>query len=316
MINRSALRRAAVGLLLLAGLTLAVLSVSGQRRKLTTGLAELSVGYVGAAAAISIVSLGFSLLAWRATLGGLGWPLPLGRAARIYFVGQLSKYVPGSVWPFVAQMELGAGYGLSRSAVGTAGLLTLAIAIPAALLLGLLAIPALLSADSSGYLWLFLALPVAVIVLSPKVLNPILDGALRLARRGRLPHRLDASTVLRVAVFGGAANLLLGVQAWLLARDLGAQGALAVPLAIGAFALANVAGLLAVPLPAGAGVREAVLVVSLSPILPAGQALLLALVSRVLLTVCDVAVAAGSARGVSRGTDITGGDDHAVRPSS
>ena len=34
------------------------------------------------------------------------------------FLGQLGKYVPGSVWPVLAQMELGAGYGLSRASVG------------------------------------------------------------------------------------------------------------------------------------------------------------------------------------------------------
>ena len=70
------------------------------------------------------------------------------------------------------------------------------------------------------------------------------------------------------------------------------------PLAVGAFSLASVAGLLALPVPAGAGVREAVLVVALSPVLPVGQALLLALVSRALLTVGYLAAATAAAREV------------------
>jgi hypothetical protein len=94
-------------------------------------------------------------------------------------------------------------------------------------------------------------------------------------------------------------HLLLGVQAWLLARDLGAEGSAVLPLAVGAFALASVAGLLALPVPAGAVVREAVLVVALSPVLPIGSALLLALVSRVLLTVGDLAAATTAATRVA-----------------
>jgi len=282
--------------LLLAGLALAVLALTDQWAQVRQGAGALSAGpLVGAALAV-LLSLVASLLSWRATLAGLGAPLPVTRAARIFFVGQLGKYVPGSVWPVLAQMELGAAHGLSRAVMGTAGLLTLAVSVPVALLLALLAVPALLSADRSVYLLLFLVLPVAVLVLSPPVLNPLLERALRLVRRPPLPQRLAGGAVLRVALLAGAAQLLLGVHAWLLARDLGAQGAALLPLAVGAVALANVAGLLALPVPAGAGVREAVLVVALSPVLPVGQSLVLALVSRAMLTAGDLAVAAAAAR--------------------
>jgi uncharacterized membrane protein YbhN (UPF0104 family) len=312
-------RRAALALLLLLALALAVLSLADQWGEVRQGAAELSAGYLAAAGLTVIISLTFSLLAWRATLQGLGAELPLGAAARIYFLGQLGKYVPGSVWPVVAQMELGAAHGLSRAAVGIGSLLTMAIAVPVALLLGLLAVPALLAADASAYVLVFLALPLAVVLLAPPVLNPLLDRALRLLRRGPLPQPLSAGAVLRAALFAGAAHLLLGLQAWLLARDLGAQGWQVLPLAVGAFALANVAGLLALPVPAGAGVREVVLVVALAPVLPVGQALLLALVSRLLLTAGDVGSATVAARGfrprVSESSQRSADDPRARRSS-
>lgn len=298
--SRPGLRRAVLMLVLLAGLVLAVLSLGGQWSEVRDGAGQLSAGYVLAAGLMVILSLMSSLLSWRSMLAGLGSTLPVPRAARIYFVGQLGKYVPGSVWPVLAQMELGAGYGLSRAAVGTASLLTMAVAVPVALLLGLLTVPALVSGDSPAYLLLFLALPAAVVVLSPPVLNPLLARALRLARRPPLPQRLGARPVLQVAGWAGLAHVLLGVQTYLLARDLGADDPLLLLLCIGAFSLASVAGLLALPVPAGAGVREAVLVVTLAPVLPVGQALLLALVSRALLTAGDLLVAAAAARGISR----------------
>ena len=306
-----AVSRAALGLLLLAGLSLAVLSLADQWGEVRAGAAELSPGPVAASALAVLLSLCASLLSWRSTVQSLGTTLPVARAARIYFVGQLGKYVPGSVWPVVAQMELGSAYGLSRAVIGTSSLLALAVAVPVALVLGLLAVPTLLSADASAYLLLFLVLPVAVLVLSPPVLNPLLARALRVVRRPALPQRLDARAVLRIASFAALAQLLLGVHAWLLARDLGAEGLSVLPLAVGAFALASVAGLLALPVPAGAGVREAVLVVALSPVLPVGQSLLLALVSRAILTVGDLTVAGAAARsrrqrsGRSRGTART-----------
>ena len=289
-------RQVALALLLLAGLSLAVVSLADQWGEVREGARELSLPLVAAAGLAVILSLTLSLLSWRSMLVGLGSPVPVAGAARIFFVGQLGKYIPGSVWPVLAQMELGANYGLPRAAVAMTALLTMAAAVPVTLLLGLLTIPALLAADASAYLWLFLVLPGAVVVLSPPVINPLLTLALRLVRRPPLPQRLTAGTVLRVGAYAAGANLLFGLQAWLLAIDLGAAGPEVLPLAIGAFALANVAGLLALPAPAGAGVREAVLVASLSPVLPLGQALVLALVSRVLLTLGDVFVAGAALR--------------------
>jgi uncharacterized membrane protein YbhN (UPF0104 family) len=94
---------------------------------------------------------------------------------------------------------------------------------------------------------------------------------------------------------------LFGVHFYLL--GVGAGGNLTPSLtdAIGSFALAMTAGLLAVASPSGLGVREAVLVASLSPFGGVGTALGVALASRLILTVADVlaaGVAAWSARGL------------------
>jgi hypothetical protein len=49
-----------------------------------------------------------NLKVWQVLLGGLGSPLRTRVAGRILLIGQLGKYIPGSVWPVLTQMELGA----------------------------------------------------------------------------------------------------------------------------------------------------------------------------------------------------------------
>jgi uncharacterized membrane protein YbhN (UPF0104 family) len=81
------------------------------------------------------------------------------------------------------------------------------------------------------------------------------------------------------------------------------------------FALAWVAGFLVVVAPAGAGVREAVLVVGFAAFLPAGQLLTMAVLSRVLLILADVLLAAAVAgaalvrKGRSPAVPVRGGAD-------
>ena len=82
-----------------------------------------------------------------------------------------------------------------------------------------------------------------------------------------------------------------GIHVWLLARPLGADAADLVP-TTGAFALAFVAGLLVVPLAAGAGVREGVLVATLAGSIGAPAALTVSLVSRLVLLGVDLFLAA------------------------
>ena len=62
-----------------------------------------------------MVAMFAMLKTFQVTLAGLGSPLSLVQAGRIFFLGQLGKYVPGSVWPIVVQMELGADAGVPRS---------------------------------------------------------------------------------------------------------------------------------------------------------------------------------------------------------
>src|SRR6185437_16599051 len=54
-----------------------------------------------------LLGLAFGTVSWVSILNGLGPRIPILRSAQILLVGQLGKYVPGSVWSYVMQMELG-----------------------------------------------------------------------------------------------------------------------------------------------------------------------------------------------------------------
>jgi uncharacterized membrane protein YbhN (UPF0104 family) len=277
--------------LLLVAVVFAVLALHSQWGDVRDRSADLSVGHVAAAAAFLVASLVCTLLAWRAVLAGLGDDVPLRPAARIFFLGQLGKYVPGSVWALVSQMELGRAYGLRRNKVATAGVLGLAISLAVALVLALLVVPATLSSGSAGYAaFVLLLIPLAV-VLHPKVLTRLLQWGLRVLRRPELDAPLTGRMIVEVAVLSTLNNVLLGLGVWQLAVDLGGHGWALVWLCVGTYSLAASAGVIAIPLPAGAGLREAILVLLLAPKIGTPSATVVAIVARLLATVADVGAA-------------------------
>jgi hypothetical protein len=211
-------------------------------------------------------------------------------ALTIFFAGQLGKYVPGAVWTAAIQADLGRRRRIARSTMLVSYVMALMIAVATGGMAGLLILFGA-GAPRAMALWMLLpAAAVGIALLRPGWMNRGL--AWGFARAGRTPppvelpgRALAASVAWLIACWG-----FFGLHAWLLARPLGAGAADLAP-TIGAFALAFVAGLLVVPLPAGAGVREGVLVATLAGSVGAPAALTVSLVSRLVLLGVDLVMA-------------------------
>ena len=90
----------------------------------------------------SLLGMQFAnLRAWQVLLAGLGSPLRTTVVGRIYFIGQLGKYLPGSVWPILAQMELGAAHRVPRARSATTAVLAMMIGLLTGLITALVTLP-------------------------------------------------------------------------------------------------------------------------------------------------------------------------------
>jgi glycosyltransferase 2 family protein len=231
-----------------------------------------------------------TFLSWRALLTDLGARLPFAGGLRVFFLGQLGKYVPGSIWPAVAHMELGRDYRVPQRVSGAAVAATLLMSVGTGLLAAVVLVPLAGGGALGRYWWIVVALPLVAVVAAPPVLNRLLALALRLARRAELPQPLSLAGVLRSVSWALAAWLCYGAQVWLLAHQLGVPGGLRLLLlSTGAFAGAWSIGFLLVIAPAGAGAREAALILLLGSAMPSAEATVVAVVSRLLMTVGDLA---------------------------
>jgi glycosyltransferase 2 family protein len=266
---------------------------------------RLSAGTVAASTLAALLAIGATMLSWRATLADLGHRLPVRAAAQINLVGQLAKYLPGSVWAYVLQAELGRRFGVPRSRSLLASLVATMLGVTAGVTIGTLGLRTMLNRPSSapyagtGRLVVYVALavlPIALVCAHPRVLTRLAGFMLRLTRRDPLVRPLSWAGVLRTLGWSAVGYLLCGVHLWLLARSAAAPGLSGFVVCVGAFALAMIAGVFVVVAPASIGVREFVIGVTLAGLgVSFGAAYALALVSRLLFTVADVVAAGGAA---------------------
>jgi uncharacterized membrane protein YbhN (UPF0104 family) len=276
-------------LVVLAGFLVALAwALAGQWGAVRPLLGRLSAASLAGALAAVAGGILATFLCWREVLAGLGARLPVGSGARVFFLGQLGKYLPGSLWPVMAQMELGRDHRVPERASASAVGVFLLLLVGTGLAVAAAAAPLLGSDAVHAYWWLLAILPLTLLVTVPPVLNRLLALGMRLARRPPLPAPLSARGILRAAGWALVSWLAYGMHVWVLAGQFGAGGLPLVARATGAFAAAWCAGFLLVVVPAGAGVREAALVLLLGGVLPRPQATVVAVVSRLLFVAGDL----------------------------
>jgi hypothetical protein len=284
-----------IGLALLVIAAVAI-AVARNWAEVSADLSRVDGGSLALAALCVALAPVLTLLGWRRVLSDLGSPLHLAPAGGVFFVGQLGKYLPGSVWSIVAQAEMGTRLHIPRRRSAVVGLITMGLAAICGLAVGLPALPLLLQReDGRGALWgVVLALPLLAVLLWPPLLNWGIARGLRLLRREPLEHSLSGRAVLATAAYFVAAWVASGLHAWVLVRAIGSPsvetGQLVLATVCG-FALASSLAMFSVVLPAGVGVREGLLVLLLAPTTSTSAATAVVVLSRFLTVLADVVFA-------------------------
>jgi uncharacterized membrane protein YbhN (UPF0104 family) len=231
--------------------------------------------------------------AWRVVLGGWGEHLTRLEAARIWIISSLGKYVPGKVWAIAGMALMSREAGVAAWAATASAVILQALAVGTGVLAAFAGGVRPLEAARPGLATAFRIGAVAVaasmaLLAYPPVMRRILVAA-------GLPESTATpafGVVLRATVANLVAWMGYGLAFWLLARAIVPQTALPPGLAIAAFAASYVAGLISLFAPGGLIVREGVLVALLQGTTGIGVAALLAVASRIALTVTEIGAAA------------------------
>jgi hypothetical protein len=229
------------------------------------------------------------MVGWWRLLAALETRLSFPVALRVYFVAGLTRYLPGGIWPAVAHAAMARGLRESPIRLAAAFLASQGLAVVAGLGVGLLALPALVAHDPRWWVLLPALLTALVPLARPDLLAWLLRRAQRLLRRSEtelvLPNRralLGATALMAVGW------LLSGLHIAVLVVASGADPAAALTVGIGGFALSVVAGVVALILPSGLGVRELVLGLTLATLLSGPALVAVVALSRILITVVDL----------------------------
>ena len=220
---------------------------------------------------------------WRRLLAGWGQPLRYRDAARIWFLANLGRYVPGKVWSVAGMVVLAQRVGVAPWAATASAIAVQALGIGTAA-----AVVALAAPGAESPVRLLIAGAAAAATVGFLAWEGFTSRARRLHSRLEDLRPLPPLVLAWSGLLTFVSWLSYGAVFWSLGLGLG----LPVPsflTACGVFALGYVAGLLALFAPGGAVIREGVFTALLAPALGLPGALALSLASRIQLTLTEAA---------------------------
>jgi hypothetical protein len=248
--------------------------------------------------------------AWWLLLRGFRQPVGLAESMHAHLKSAVARYVPGFAWQYIGKAYLTARMGVSPKVVSLLLVWEVLQLVWAGMIVGLLFVPfETLEAwglGASRPAWVGLG----VAMLLAGLLFPILGPKTVLRRL--LGNQPVCSRYLLLSFLTILLNwLVLGLAFCLTVLALGFGSLRAYPFFTFTFSSSLVIGLLALPVPNGLGVREAIMAFLLGQVMPVPVAVLASGVSRLEILVGELVSVLAS--GIFRRLKTQKTGDHAVR---
>lgn len=245
-----------------------------------------------------VVARGFAVEAWRRIVISLGDYFDFGFGARVWFLSNLTRYVPGNIWQVATMMVMVGERGVSRTHALLSQVLYTALALAIAGLLGVtfvLARPELIGVSASsipvasaplvsalalGALVVIFALPItqrAIVALTARVLRRAIVAPAPTFARGLVPP-----------FFSMLMWLTNGVAFFLFVNAITPLSVGQLPAYIAMNAAAYWIGYVSFITPSGLGIREGALAFMLAAFLPTPVAVALSLATRLWSTAGEI----------------------------
>jgi glycosyltransferase 2 family protein len=287
---RRSLARVAVALLTLAAVLLAGREIVGQWRVFRESGAHLTPRWGLIVLSSLLVLLAYAVLieTWRRTVRAWDADLPWTEAARIWFISNLGRYLPGKVWQIGAMGVMAQQQGVSAvAATGSALVINLVNLLAG---FGLVLVTGAELFEARGAAALMVLVLLIGILLAPRIVPLAGPLATRILRRPVAVPALPDRAVWLASVGCVIAWLLYGVAFQLfVAGVLGAAPGRTWSY-IAAFTGSYLAGYIVLFAPGGIGVREGALIFALGRLglAQSGAAGILSITSRLWLTLLEV----------------------------
>lgn len=227
---------------------------------------------------------------WQELMRALGSSISFAQSTWMIATTQIAKYVPGRIWYMVGRVYVGKKEKIQSES------LAVSMVLETCLLLITSSIIFLISSMLSGtckvgnILASLILLIIAIIIINPRVLNWITNFVLRILKRPGVKITPSYTQMLKLSIYYFGLWIAQIVGLYFLVNSIYQFPISSIFTLAGAHTLSWIIGFVVLFAPSGLGVREGVMTVLLSSILPTPLAIAVSFISRIWMTVFEIVV--------------------------
>lgn len=227
---------------------------------------------------------------WQKIMYALGAPITFTQSIWMIATTQIGKYLPGKVWYMVGRVYVGKkasieGKSLALSMVLETGLLHVTG--------GIVFLLTTLIAGNYKISWLIISIlliSLAIIMLHPRILGRVANFFLKILRKPQVQLTLTYGQIIQISVYFFGLWISQVIGFYLLVSAIYPIPPFYILNLASAYTLAWITGSVAFFAPGGLGVREGVMTLLLSPILPVPLAIAISFITRVWISIFEAVV--------------------------
>ncbi len=228
-----------------------------------------------------------NVLVWHLLVQSLGERVSFAESFRAWTGSLLARYIPGTVFVLFSRFLSYHVRGTDRKVITVAFLMEMVVTAFAALVV-FLALAGFVLPDAGALAYVAILIPFGLLFLHPRVFRPLFNAVLRRLKRDPLERWPGFSILIAQVALVCAAYLIAGAGLLLFIQSFYAVGWDAYLLVTCALAGSAVVNLVVFFIPGGLGVRDSALALFLSTAWPISASVLIALTTRVWMTVIEI----------------------------
>lgn len=215
--------------------------------------------------------------------------IPYGKAISCYLISILGKYIPGKVFMLAARIPAYQKENIPARKVTVCFLLENVCTLLGAAFLFLISLLFFPNDILKDYMWaVIIFVIVFFICINPKIINFFLKLAGKIIKKDDMEIPFSYFQMIKVVLLFILNWLIVGTGFYLLTCSVYPLDINCLLYTGGVFGLAAIIGIISIFAPSGIGVREGILVLGLSLVMPEEYAVIIGIVSRLWATVAEL----------------------------
>jgi len=244
--------------------------------------------YVIAAFLFLVVYFLLLTYGWSRIIGELDNKITYGKALYVMSTSQIAKYVPGGVWYTLGRVYLGKTLKIKEEIGMLSVIFETFLLMLTNLVIFLVATNFVRDRSILNPLVSILLILIILILLYPPLLNTLLNLTLRLIKRPQVTLRAKYSNILKLSAYFFGVWICQIAGFYLLINSIYPLSPAHIPNLAIAYTLSWITGFIVLFAPAGLGIREGMMSLLLTPLLPSPLAVAMSFITRIWITVLEI----------------------------